>query len=255
MIPKIIHYVWLGGNPFPELVQKCINSWHMRMPETEGWIYKEWNEQTIAEYCSVNALPHPIAGNTYCKEAYEAKKYAFVSDYIRLWALEREGGVYMDTDVEVLRPFSPLLADTAFIGFEESLAHLPGTCVFGCEPHCQWVQDMLNTYNGTSFVCINGSYDLTTNVQRMGCAMVAKGLIANGKEQYLAEWRLRVYNHHHFSPITSTRVMRRTKETYCIHHFAGSWINRHGSWWLNNVLAHEIVNALVQVKRFIIGKR
>lgn len=256
MIPKIIHYIWLGQGKMPELVQRCLASWRQYMPESKGWHYCLWNETSIAKAIGQESFEAVLAvWPIYVRQAYEAKKYAFVSDYVRLWALEREGGVYMDTDVEVQRFFLPLLADTAFIGFEESLAHLPGTCVFGSEPHSRWLQDMLNTYNGASFVHPDGSYDFTTNVQRMGQAMVAHGLVPNGKEQYLAEWGLHVYDHHHFSPITSTRVMRKSKDTYCIHHFAGSWTNGQGSWWRNNVLTREVINALVQVKRLIIGKR
>ena len=195
MISKIIHYCWFGGNPKPELVERCMESWHRCMPD---WTYMEWSESNF----DIAAAP------LYVRQAYEAKKYAFVSDYVRLWALEQYGGVYLDTDVEVIRAFDDerltisgksLLEDTAFIGFEESLAHLPGTCVMGCEAHSKWVKDMLATYEGAEFVKKQETknekrelrrerqeYDLTTNVQRMGKAMVEKyGLIPNGKEQVL----------------------------------------------------------------------
>ena len=131
MIPKIIHYCWFGKGAMPELVERCTASWHTHMPD---WEFKAWNEDNF----DINTAPR------YVQEAYAAKKYAFVSDYVRLWALEREGGVYLDTDVEVLRSFEPLLSDIAFVGLEESLALLPGTCVMGCEAHCQWVKDMLS---------------------------------------------------------------------------------------------------------------
>ena len=133
MIPKIIHSCWFGRGDMPELVQKCIASWHTYMPD---WKYRLWSEDNF----DIASAP------VYVQEAYTAKKYAFVSDYVRLWALEREGGLYFDTDVEVLRSFEPLMNDTAFIGLEESLALLPGTCVMACEAHCQWVKDMLTTY-------------------------------------------------------------------------------------------------------------
>jgi hypothetical protein len=134
----------------------------------------------------------------YVQEAYEAKKYAFVSDYVRLWALEREGGVYLDTDVEVLRPLDNLLDDTAFIGLEESLALLPGTCVMGCEAHCKWVKDMISTYDNATFFKEDGSLDMTTNVQRLGVKMVEGGLLHERKIQHLPQWRLRVYTHDYF---------------------------------------------------------
>lgn len=240
MIPKIIHYCWFGRGQMPELVQTCIASWHAHMPD---WEYRCWSEDNF----------DIVSAPQYVREAYETRKYAFVSDYVRLWALEQEGGVYLDTDVEVLRSFDALLNDTAFIGLEESLALLPGTCVMGCEAHCQWVKDMLATYDGAKFLREDGSMDLTTNVQRMGQQMVEGGLLHKREIQYLPQWGLRVYTHDYFSPITSTRVMRKTRNTYCIHRFAGSWVDgKKGgirNWWI----VREGVNLLITLKRKILG--
>ena len=281
MIPKKIHYCWFGKGEMPELVQTCIASWRTHMP---NWEYRLWSEDTIAQvlcqptpsHCSMNVhsgysieqSSSPIKGGEnesapnpsqnwldympkYVQEAYAAKKYAFVSDYVRLWALEQEGGVYLDTDVEVLCSFDPLLDNTAFIGLEESLALMPGTCVMGCEAHCQWATDMLSTYEDAHFLREDDSLDMTTNVQRLGAKMVEGGLLHERKIQYLPQWGLRVYTHDYFSPITSTRVMRKTRNTYCIHRFAGSWVDgKKGgihNWWI----VREIINALVQIKRII----
>ena len=238
MIPKIIHYCWFGRGEMPKSVQTCIASWHNYMPD---WEYRLWNEDNF----DIASAPQ------YVREAYEAKKYAFVSDYVRLWALEQEGGVYLDTDVEVLHSFEPLLNDIAFIGLEESLALLPGTCVMGCEAHCQWVKDMLSTYEDATFLKEDGSMDMSTNVQRLGTKMVEGGLQHERKIQFLPQWGLRVYTHDYFSPITSTRVMRKSKNTYCIHRFAGSWVDgkKNGihNWWI----VREIVHLLVQIKRIL----
>ena len=264
MIPRIIHYCWFGRGEMPELVLRCIASWHRHMPD---WEYRLWNED------SLKPTPNPsLKGRgqnppinpqksrddewldympAYVQEAYAAKKYAFVSDYVRLWALEREGGLYLDTDVEVLKSFEPLMNDTVFIGLEESLALLPGTCVMACEAHCQWVKDMIATYEDAHFLCEDGALDLTTNVQRLGKRMLQGGLQHERKVQYLSQWGLRVYTHDYFSPITSTRVMRKTKNTYCIHCFAGSWVDGKKSKMRNWWIVREIVNLLVQVKRLI----
>ena len=164
-------------------------------------------------------------------------------------------GVYVDTDVEIIRTFEPLLQDTAFIGFEESLAHMPGTCVMGCEPHCQWVKDMMASYDNVRFVNEDGTYDLTTNVQRLGEIMVAGGMVPNGKKQYIDKWGLRIYDHHHFSPITSTRVMRKNKDTYSIHHLAGSWTGRGDGHWYDHPICREVINVMIQVKRKILGQK
>lgn len=104
MIPKIIHYCWFGRGPLPELAQKCIASWKKYLPDYE---IKEWNEDNF----DVNIIP-------YTAEAYKAKKYAFVSDYARFWILYQYGGIYFDTDVEVIRPMDDIIERGNFMGFE-----------------------------------------------------------------------------------------------------------------------------------------
>ncbi len=249
MIPRIIHYIWFGDNSLTPLAEECLASWKSAMPD---WDIMRWDETNF----DIAAAP------LYVQQAYKARKYAFVSDYVRLWALEQYGGVYVDTDVKVLKSYEPLLSDTAFIGMEESLAHMPGTCVMGCEPHCQWVKEMLALYDGIEFVKPDGSLDLTTNVQRLGERMKAEGLNElrdRGDKpwrriQYIEKWGLRIYTHDYFSPITSTRVMRKTKNTYSIHYFAESWREgKRASGWRNWTLTREIINALVQMKRKIKG--
>lgn len=264
MIPKVIHYCWFGRGKMPELVKQCIASWHKYMPD---WEYRLWTEGSLSPI--LNPSQGRTSSNTdnlslyleekdwlyympeYVKEAYQAKKYAFVSDYVRLWALEQCGGVYLDTDVEVIKSFEPLMNDIAFIGLEESLALLPGTCVMACEAHCQWVKDMLATYDDAHFLREDGTWDMTTNVQRLGERMLQSGLLQERKVQFLPHWGLRVYTHDYFSPITSTRVMRRSKNTYCIHRFAGTWVDGKKSGVRDLWIVREILNLLVQLKRFI----
>lgn len=249
MIPKILHYIWFGGKPLTPLAEECLASWKAVMPD---WEIKRWDESNF----NITAAP------VYVKQAYEARKYAFVSDYVRLWAIEQYGGVYVDTDVKVLKSYEPLQIDTAFIGLEESKAHLPGTCVMGCEPHSKWVRNMLALYDGIEFVKPDGSLDLTTNVERMGATMIRElenEGVREGKWwkdiQYIDKWGLRIYTHDYFSPITSTRVMRKTKNTYSIHYFAESWRDgKKKRSWRDWVVTREIVNALVQVKRLLARK-
>lgn len=150
MIPKILHYIWFWESPLTTLVEQCLSSWVEHMPD---WTIMRWDESNF----DIAAAP------LYVRQAYEARKFAFVSDYVRLWALEQYGGVYVDTDVKALRSYEPLLSDTAFIGMEESLAHMPGTCVMGCEPHCQWVRDMLEVYKGVEFIKPDGNDQCATN--------------------------------------------------------------------------------------------
>ena len=104
MIPKIIHYCWFGGKPLPKLAQKCKASWEKFFPDYE---IKEWNEQNF----DVNQV-------MFTEEAYKLKNYAYVSDYVRFWVLYHYGGIYFDTDVEVIRPLDDIIAHGSFLGFE-----------------------------------------------------------------------------------------------------------------------------------------
>lgn len=240
MIPKLLHYIWFGNNPLTPLAEDCLASWKFAMPD---WDIMRWDETNF----DIAAAP------LYVQQAYEARKFAFVSDYVRLWALEQYGGVYVDTDVKVLKSYEPLLNDMAFIGLEESKAHLPGTCVMGCEAHCQWAKDMLSLYDDIEFIKSDGSLDMTTNVDRLGSFLQTKGFIPSRDAQYLPEYGLRIYTHDYFSPITSTRVMRKTKNTYSIHYFAESWREgKRASGWHNWTVTRELINALVQLKRLFI---
>lgn len=242
MIPKILHYIWFGSNPLTPLAEECLASWKSAMPD---WTIMRWDESNF----------HIAAAPLYVRQAYEARKYAFVSDYVRLWVLEKFGGVYVDTDVKVLKSYEPLLNDSAFIGLEESKKHLPGTCVMGCEAHCKWVKDMLALYAGIEFLKADGSLDMTTNVERIGYFLQTKGFIPSREAQYIEEYGLRIYTHDYFSPITSTRVMRKTKNTYSIHYFAESWREgKRASGWRNWMITREIINAMVQIKRFLLRK-
>ena len=162
MIPKIIHYCWFGGKPMPELAQKCIESWKKFLPDYE---LRLWNEDTF----DINSVP-------YVKEAYEARKFDFVTDYIRLWALEREGGVYMDTDVEILRPLDDLMHLPAFTGYEASMSNAPVTGLMASAPHGVWVTEQLAYYDeNRHFRLEDGSLDMTPNTQTIAKIMVEGG--------------------------------------------------------------------------------
>lgn len=236
MIPKKIHYCWFGEAEMPELAQRCIASWHKHMPD---WEYVLWNEKNF----DVTKAP------AYVQEAYAAKKFAFVSDYVRLFALEQQGGVYLDTDVEVLKSYEPLLENVAFIGFEENKHKSLGTNCIGSEANAQWLKELLEYYQSAHFSHPDGTLDLTTNAELITRYLEKHGLIRDGKEQIVGE--VHVYDHHYFSPITSTRVMRKSESTYSIHRFAGSWTGEKSRLLIGNTIMHEIINLLVQVKRKI----
>ena len=239
MIPKIIHYCWFGRSPLPELAQKCIDSWHQYMPD---WEYKLWDEDNF-----------DVNQNTYTKEAYEAGKFAFVSDYVRLWALVNEGGVYLDTDVEVFKSLESLLCHSAFAGFEGS-KYLPiGTCIIASEAHGQWAREMLSHYENRHFIREDGTFDLTTNVQYISAIMREQGFAQNGEEQEYKD--IHIFPVEYFSPRQTTGEYLRTENTYCDHLSFGSWAESRGGWKdvVGRLLGPRVMPTLIKMKRKIIG--
>ncbi len=207
MIPKLIHYCWFGGNPLPEPAQKCIKSWQKYCPDYE---VKEWNESNFDLSCCI-----------YAKEAYEAKKWAFVTDYVRLKVLVEYGGIYMDTDVEVVRPLDVFLKEKAFSGFEYG-ENVP-TGIMACEKNFSLFDALLKRYDGRHFLNADGTYDLTTNVKEVTDFLRKRGLVLNGKKQTIEGFAL--YPKEYFCPKNwKTRKVECTNNTYAIHHFAGTWL-------------------------------
>lgn len=208
MIPKIIHYCWFGGNPLPELAKKCIDSWKKYCPDYE---IKEWNETNFDVECC-----------DYVKEAYKAKKWAFVSDVARLFALVNYGGVYMDTDVEVLKPIDDILSCQAVSGFEAK-DRIP-TGLMACEKDQPLFVELLKDYDDAHFVKEDGSYDMTTNVERITKVCLKYGLKLDNTLQTVNGFTL--FPNDYFCPKDSqTKKLTITKNTYTIHHFDGSWLS------------------------------
>lgn len=245
MIPKIIHYCWFGGKEIPKPEQDYIASWHKFMPDYEFML---WNEENF----DINSV-------VYVKEAYECKKYAFVSDYVRLWALDKFGGIYFDTDVEVLKPFDYFLGLPAFAGYEDSAALPIGTCVLGSRPHGVWVQEQLGDYDNRHFIDANGNMDLTTNVQTVLKIMKANGFKNNGLYSVYKN-ELHVFPCDYFSPLSSTRLLKITGNTYSIHHFAGTWKNltfkqKTKQLVAKNIFGYELTDKIVRLKRKLLNKK
>ena len=206
MIPKKIHYCWFGGNPLPELAVKCIESWKKYCPDYE---IIEWNERNFDLSC-----------NKYVKEAFECKKWAFITDYVRLYAMVNQGGIYMDTDVEVLKNLDIFLKNKAFSGFERKDA-IP-TGIMASEQDFPLFKKLLDDYNERSFVKKDGEMDLTTNVTTITNICLNHGLILNNQKQTIDDFTL--YSKEVFCPKSyETGKIECTENTYTIHHFAGSW--------------------------------
>lgn len=145
-IPKVLHYCWFGGAPKPKNIQNCIRSWKKYCPDYE---IIEWNEQNF-----------DVSQSLYTRQAYDARRWAFVADYARLKILYEQGGIYMDTDVELLRPLDDLLAYPAFFGFQHNNEVATGLS-FGAEAHSPVVKALLDDYDSLPFLLPDGSCDLT----------------------------------------------------------------------------------------------
>lgn len=207
MIPKVIHYCWFGRNPLPPLAVKCIDSWKKYLPDYE---IKEWNEDNF----DVNMI-------AYTKEAYEAKKYAFVSDYARVWILYHYGGVYFDTDVEVIRPLDEIISKGPFMG-RETLNTVALGLGLGANSGNQLLYAIMKTYENLQFLRADGSLDTTTIVCIVTDLLVEYGLTPSEKIQKIEDFW--IYPPVYFCPISiDDGVLRITDSTYTIHHYAESW--------------------------------
>ena len=208
MIPKKIHYCWFGWNPKPALFQRCIASWKKYCPDYE---IIEWNEENFDLNCC-----------DYVREAYDAKKWAFVTDYARLKIVHDQGGIYLDTDVEVVRSLDDLLGDDAFFGLEDTGSIATGLG-FGAEAGNPVVEAMLQDYDGVHFRKPDGSYDLTTCPIR-NTASIAHLLPEEIREVTCIPSAV-IYPPEWFCPLSADgSQMRKTSNTHSIH-----WYSAHGS--------------------------
>ena len=210
MIPKLIHYCWFGKKEKPFLVKYYIKSWRDAMPDYE---LMEWNEENS-----------PLNANDFVKEAFASKKYAFVSDYVRMYALYKYGGIYLDTDILALKSFDPFLTDKAFCCFETLNNYIIGTAVIGCEAKNEVVASFLEYYSKRHFIN-NGNYDIMANTFIFRFLLEPFGLVCNNIKQELSNGFV-IYPRTFFSAkINSKNKLDITKETVCVHNFAESWIS------------------------------
>ena len=216
MIHKIIHYCWFGGTPLPKLAQKCINSWKKCCPDYE---IIEWNESNFDLNCC-----------DYVKEAFQAKKWAFISDYARLKIVYEEGGIYLDTDVELIKNLDPFLNDRCFLG-EETSGYINTGLGFGAEKNNEIIEEMLKIYEKKHFKLANGNYDMTPCPKTNTEPLIKYGYIFTGKEIWKRE-NVVVYPPEYFCPINyMTGEKNITINTYSIHLYNASWHT-----WIEDVI-------------------
>jgi len=206
-IPKVIHYCWFGRKEKPLLVELCIESWKKNLT---GYTFIEWNEDNFDTKI-----------NTYTDEAYTKKKFAFVSDFVRLYVLYNYGGIYLDTDTEILKPLDGFLHHEAFSGFED-IGKLP-TCIIGGKKGNSFIKTLLDEYETARFIKPDGSMDLTTNVERITRHVKSISVNINDDIKLVCKG-FTVYPRTYFCPIIwgfSKQCF--SDDTHTIHHFAGSW--------------------------------
>lgn len=217
MIPKIIHLCWLSGDPYPKKVAKCINTWKKKMPDYEIIL---WDRNRF-----------DINTSIWVKQAFEKKKYAFAADYIRFYALYHMGGIYLDSDVEILKSFDDMLDLPYFIGAEKS--QIPEAAVIGAEKGCDWIGKCLEYYNNRPFIKEDGSLDINVvphiivnqSSQLKPIRILSVNDSLNIRNMDMNKEVL-VFNDSFFSPkLFDSRRIEITPNTYAIHHFNNTWFS------------------------------
>lgn len=207
MIPKKLHYCWFGAAPMGKQITNCIESWKHFCPDYE---IVRWDESNA-----------PLQDNLYIQQAYRLKKWAFVSDYVRLKAIWSQGGIYLDTDVELLKSLDSFLDHEAFMGFENN--EKVATCIMGCQPKNSFIERAARQYEVNSFLLADGSWDNTTNVERVTALLEQFGLAKNNQLQRIGS--VTIYPSDFFSPKNlETGKIEVTENSHTIHYFQASWM-------------------------------
>lgn len=207
-IPKVIHYFWIGGKPIPESNLRCIESWKKYCPD-----YK------IVRHDETN---YDFSKNKYMREAYEHKKWGFVTDFARLDVIYNEGGIYLDTDVEVVKSLDPLLEYEAFMGFEDSLLVNTGIG-FGAKKKQKGIEKLLKIYDSLEFVREDGELNITPTPNTATEMLEKNGLVRENKRQNVLG--IEILPTEYLCPKSfETGKIKKTKNTYSIHHYDMSWV-------------------------------
>lgn len=240
-IKKVIHYCWFGGKPLPKSAEKCIASWKKYLPEYE---IVRWDESNF----DVNSID-------YTREAYSAGKFAFVSDYARFWILYHNGGVYFDTDVEVIKPFDDIIQQGSFLGVEQQtetkITVAPGLGI-GSESGNALFESLMAIYAKSHFLNADGTPCLKNIVEITTEYLSARGLLNTDEIQQCCGFT--IYPKDYFCPIDyDTRELKITENTRTIHHYAESWVPRSTRFKnaLSRVLGKRFMSGLVRIKRAV----
>lgn len=208
MIPKIIHYIWFGKNSYSQQVLKCIQSWKMYCADYK---IKQWSEENFE-----------ISDNTFAKEAYDSKKWAFVSDYARLKILYEYGGIYLDTDMEILQKIDDFLSCEMFLGFESKNSVAGG--IIGIQKANPLVLELLKIYENRKFILENGEFDTTPIVYFIANLLAKQGFKLNNRFQKIDG--ICLYPSEFFYPKSNfSGKLNLSSNSHTIHHYDGSWLD------------------------------
>ncbi|MGE4578573.1 MAG: glycosyltransferase [Desulfuromonadales bacterium] len=229
MIPKKIHYCWFGCGPLPKLVRKCIQTWEERLPEYE---FNLWNEEN-----SPMDIP-------YVKAAYKNKKFAFVSDYVRCWAIYNNGGIYLDTDMYVLKNFDNLLNNHVFFGYEKENQNIISAGIIGCEKKSLFVRKIIDRYENMEF-SVDELWEIT----------IPK-IITDEYEKFSSKESISIFPYDYFYPYPlfnrdkqfQSFIDYKTQNTYAIHLWNQSWFSR------KDYFQKKFNRCVEKIKNFCIGK-
>lgn len=225
MIPKKIHFIWFGRNPYPEKVQYCMESWKKHLPDYE---FKLWNEDSF-----------PIDQYRFTKEAYEEKKYAFVSDFVRIYALAHEGGVYLDTDIEILNTLNSFLENRAVLGTDDS-GNL--TALMASESNHPFFLHILQIYQNRSFKQDNGKLDMEVNNLLLERELQKWGYRVSNIHQELLDG-VKVYPDDYFHVVSLVSgKMHKTVNSHAIHWHTLLWVP-----WKTRFIRFLRMNVLVPI--------
>ena len=217
MIPKIIHLCWLSGDPYPPKIAKCLSTWKKYLPDYEVML---WDTNRF-----------DLNSSIWVRQAFEKKKYAFAADYIRFFALYNYGGIYLDSDVEVLKSFDDLLDLPYFMGAEK--AQTPEAAIMGAEKGCDWIKACLDYYQDRPFINEDGSLNIQTvpdimirQIEKIKPVRVLSLGDSLNIRQLDMEKEVLEFNDAFFSPkVFDSREVEITPYTYAIHHYQNSWFS------------------------------
>lgn len=236
MIPQIIHYCWLGEDEYPSLVKKCINSWKKELPD---WEFRLWDKNCLTEIDCV-----------WVNEAYKAKAYAHASDYIRLYAVYKYGGFYFDSDVEVIKDFSPLLSNPYVFGMERGTGKIEAA-TFGAEPYNSFIRDCMHFYQHLHFINEDGTNNMDICIPSVMTQIAREIKIITSISQInTSQKELCVLSSDFFDPKSPySNRLTITNDTFSIHHFRLSWKPAHKKFsvWIRKELGGNLSEPIFQI--------